>query len=246
MRASPAWFTSRPLSSYPADDEGELDDPFFARETPAASTASFNGKRVLGFGLISVLGILLSLFVMSPLVRDTLMGLRSVPPGLWSNNGVLMIGKEQFHLKGVSWFGFEGPTNCLEGLSTGENSLDNILDIVRVHNFNLLRLPLALDKWLENPSMAPTCISAFANPDLKLHPYRRLIRLVIERAAEKDLLVLLDLHRLDSNIWPSDGKWSSKAVSPEIVVTFWENLAVEFGRQWNVVGADIFNEVMTY
>lgn len=247
---SAAWFTARPLDSYPpGDDEVHVEDSsefhgapswmerVLAPEGVIVSLSRLRYLRILA-GVTAALVFIC--FMFTSVLRDALLRWEGVPPGLWSDDGVLKVGKTPFHLKGISWYGFEGPTNCLEGLD--KNSLDNILDIVARHNFNALRIPLALDKWSTNPPIGTKSISSFANPELKRLPYRELIRVVVERAASKNILVLLDMHRLDASVWPSDGKWFSEAVSAESLITVWEELAQEFGSQWNVVGADIFNE----
>lgn len=247
---SPAWFTARPLDSYPAGgDDGDAEDSSVYHGSPSwtqrvlapdgflVSLSRLQCVRVLA-GI--TLSFVLVWFMFTAFFHEVLLRWEGVPPGLWSDEGTLKIGKTPFHLKGVSWYGFEGPTNCLEGLE--KNSLDNILDIVATHNFNALRIPLAFDKWRTNPLIPTKSISAFANPDLKHLPYRKLIRVVIERAASKNILILLDIHRLDATVWPSDGKWFSADVTAENLISMWEELAREFGSQWNVMGADIFNE----
>lgn len=248
---SPGWFTARPLDSYPtADEDGGAEDTsvfygapswtyrFFA---PLSSVVLFSRHPCSRLVAVLVLSCVAAWCTLASFFHDTLFRWEGIPPGLWSHEGTLKVGKAVFHLKGVSWYGFEGPTHCLEGLN--KNSLGNILDVVARHNFNALRLPLAFDKWKKNPLIASTAISSFANPDLKRLPYRKLVRAVIERAASKNILVLLDMHRLDASIWPSDGKWFSSDVSPENLIGMWEELAREFGSQWNVIGADVFNEV---
>lgn len=251
MRASPAWFTARPLASYPsADTDEEPGDtsfyhgvPSLARHfcDPGAAATLLNRRRYSSLALVVVLGVVVAWLLLVSVFQDAAMRWQGIPPGLWSHDGSLKIGREPFYLKGVSWYGLEGPTHCLEGLT--KNSLNNILDILVRHNFNALRIPFAFDKWNQDPRTEATAISSFANPDLKLLSYRQLMRVVVQRAADRNILVLLDMHRLDAKKWPSDGKWMSDAVSSESLIKMWEQVAREFGRQWNVIGADIFNEV---
>jgi endoglucanase len=250
MRPSPAWFTTRPLDSYPDPEQdggdGAVDDDdtsmFFGRQSACqiACHRLLWADRRRRVALLLLIGAALVAFLCGRTLYDAASGLRHVPPGLWSNNGVLTVGKSPFHLKGISWYGMEHELHCLEGLD--RNSLSNILGTLVSHDFNALRIPLALDNFNRDRLLGSNAISTFANPDLTSVTYRQLLRLVVERAAEHNILVLLDLHRLDSRTWPSDGKWYNKDTSMNDVIVFWEKLATDFRDQWNVIGADVINE----
>ena len=67
--------------------------------------------------------------------------------------------------------------------------------------------------------------------------------LLIRHAARAGILVLLDLHRLVSAIWPDPaGLWYSNLVPETAVRAAWVVLARRFCGEWNVMGADLFNE----
>lgn len=246
MAASESWFSARPNDSYPdsdGDDELELFRPHlptYASRPPSRFTflKNFSTKRLLG-----VLALVAALPLLYILIRTALrrFELRHIPPGLYSSAGVLHAGLDPFHIKGISWYGMEGPEHCFEGLH--KNSLGNILNVLRTHDFNAIRVPIALDNFIRDPVVHGSSISTFANPELNILNYRELLKAFVRRAAEKEILVLLDLHRLEAKVWPTDGLWYSKKTDEEMVISVWERLAKDYRNEWNVIGADLFNEV---
>lgn len=142
--------------------------------------------------------------------------------------------------QGVSWYGMELPTHCLEGLDS--SSMDDILELISQMNFNAIRVPLALDHLKQNPRVSAEQLSIFANPDLKGSTYKKLLEALITKSAARDILILLDLHRLSSSDWPTDGVWYSNSTSEDDVVLFWSTAARLYRSHWNVIGADLYNE----
>ena len=84
--------------------------------------------------------------------------------------------------------------------------------------------------------------------------YREMLLVVVRAAARQGLLVLVALHRLRRTYatptaaaeWPGawDGWWYDDAAKlPEAqVAEHWGQVASYFCTEWNVFGADIFNE----
>lgn len=170
---------------------------------------------------------------------------------LWATNSVR---REPFALKGLSWFGFEGPTACVDGL--WERPLDEYLDFVASLGFNALRIPVAADNVLTDPLVDKWAVTADAAL-VGLHSLQVLARL-LDAASERGLLVLLDMHRLEAAVWPDphglwfrptssgDGGSSNSAdehtAEAPAVFKAWRKLAQLFCSRWNVIGADLFNE----
>jgi endoglucanase len=121
----------------------------------------------------------------------------------------------------------------------------SILDIVTQHGFNALRIPIALDSYNSDLAVGSAHLSTFANPELSNARFRDVLDRVIQQAAARDLLVLLDLHRLAAAKWPTDGMWYSNSTTEEDVLQFWSSVAERYKDRkiyWNIIGADIFNE----
>lgn len=243
MRPSPAWFSARPNDAYPDSDEEEREAFRHGVERSAPPGPAYVQSPRLKKPYRRIIAVLLCVPVAVTVFLFFLRKyeLRGVPAGLWSKNGVLHAGLDPFHIKGISWYGMEGTTHCFEGLD--KNSLSNVLALLKEHRFNAIRVPIALDNFLRDPVVEGGSISTFANPNLKLVTYRELLRIFVKRAADHDILVLLDLHRLEAKRWPTDGLWYSDSVAVESVIGAWERLATDFASEWNVLGADIYNEV---
>jgi endoglucanase len=131
----------------------------------------------------------------------------------------------------------------MEGLAT--QGIDDILDIVSSLDINAIRVPLALDSWQENPGLDAECMPLFSTATEKYSRpknYRELLSFIVTRAAAHNILILLDLHRLEANVWPTDGLWYSSKSSASDVLSFWRAVAVEHKSSWNVIGCDVFNE----
>ena len=88
---------------------------------------------------------------------------------------------DRFDIKGVNWFGAEGKGACPDGL--WQRPAVDFLDFARSHGFNALRLPLAADNVLADPTVDKWSVTA----DTSLRGLRslqvveRLVRLAARR-----------------------------------------------------------------
>ena len=160
-------------------------------------------------------------------------------PVFTAHQGGLQLNGKHLTLKGLSWFGFEGNNAVVDGL--WQRPLDAYLDFVASNGFNAIRVPLAYNHIMLNPTPPEPLLSA--NRELVGLDMFQLLTLVVEHAAARGILILLDLHRLDSNVWPDpQGLWYSDSVSMPALQRAWDLLAKRFCGHWNVMGADLFNE----
>jgi endoglucanase len=227
--------------AYSSDDD--VDQSFFGeRRDRDATRKSLRSWRV---PLAVSTAVCFVAYYFRHMLYAALAGVYAVPPGLWSSReGVLTVGKNTpFHLKGISWYGMETENHCLEGLAM--TSMTDILDTLVSQDINAIRVPLALDLWDRNPGLGAACISIFANAGEKATrpmTYKQLLSLLVKEAAERDILILLDLHRLAAKTWPTKGFWYSNSTSASDVVDFWKAVARTFKADWNILGCDVFNE----
>lgn len=106
-------------------------------------------------------------------------------PLAWTANGKkIKVNGQPFHLKGVSWFGFELQQSMLLGLE--QRPLDDILQFLRDNGFNALRLPWST-KWALNYD-APV-YGNFKDGELNGMTRRGILNKVIERAGDFGILV---------------------------------------------------------
>ena len=118
---------------------------------------------------------------------------------------------DRFDIKGVNWFGAEGKGACPDGL--WQRPAVDFLDFARSHGFNALRLPLAADNVLADPTVDKWSVTA----DTSLHGLRSLqvVERLVRLAARRGLLVMLDMHRLHAAVWPTaHGLWYDPEGSP--------------------------------
>lgn len=194
-------------------------------------------------GVLTVLGSLLLLagtilVFFRNSIRIARLRQKGIPPGLYSRDGVLYVGERTpFMIKGFSWYGLEEPGHMPGGL--GKVSIDEIFQFTREFDFNAIRLPLSVQNIIENP-MGHTI--TFRNPELTGLSYVDVVNAVVQKAAENDVLILLDAHRLESDEIQSGGLWYSDQVSEKRLEYAWKILCDNLKDEWNVMGADAYNE----
>ena len=156
--------------------------------------------------------------------------------GVHASNGLR---SDRFHIKGLSWFGAEGSGAAPDGL--WQRRATDLLDVASMLHFNALRLPLAVDSVLSNPTPGRWMLTA--NPELQHLRYLSLLERIVRMAAARGLLVMLDMHRLRAAVWPTaHGLWHDEGMPAARLEEAWRTLARHFCGHWNVFAADLFNE----
>ena len=130
---------------------------------------------------------------------------------------------ERVHLRGVN-------TPSLEWTSDGEG---HILDTVRVAidewHANVIRLPLAQDRWFGKA------------PEQKgeAKPYQELVKKIVDLCSSKSCYIVLDLHWNDAGQW---GKQIAQHVMPDQnSIVFWKDIAQVYKNHPAVI-FDLYNE----
>jgi aryl-phospho-beta-D-glucosidase BglC (GH1 family) len=146
----------------------------------------------------------------------------------------------RWDLKGANWFGAEGSSGCPDGLwqRPAAAYLD---DLVRMR-FNAVRLPLAVDNVLTDPLVPKWSLTE--NEAWRGKTSLQVLDEIVTLAARRNLLVLLDMHRLEAAVWPTaHGLWhDGETAAPLPIEQAWVKLARRYCGRWNVVAADLFNE----
>jgi aryl-phospho-beta-D-glucosidase BglC (GH1 family) len=127
------------------------------------------------------------------------------------------------HLRGVN-------TASLEWTSDGEGHiLDTVRTAIQDWHVNIVRLPLAQDRWF---GKAPE-----QKDDGKA--YRALVKQVVDLCAAQGCYIILDLH------WSDAGEWGKQigqhAMPDQNSVTFWKDCARTY-RNHPAVLFDLYNE----
>lgn len=158
------------------------------------------------------------------------------------------LGNARFAIKGASYFGMETDVLAPHGLWGGEASttLDAVATtLLAPHDFNLVRVPLAVSAVRENPLVDRSKVSneralldAFANRELR---YLDVLDYVVRVFAQHQLLVLLDAHVLVPS-GPITPLWYDDSSRKDRLKDAWTILATRYAQSWNVVAADLKNE----
>lgn len=217
---------------------GKYTSPGKLRSDPRMPKPFFKTKC----GIASIIiFILLAIGTLLLIYKDTIriarLRQRGIPPGMYSEGGELFVGGKKFMIKGFSWYGMEEDGMMPGGLR--HRTADEIFEFATDHNFNAIRLPLSVENIMQN-RIAPG--KSFKNPDLSGMVYMDLVRTIVQKAASHNILILLDMHRLLNEEVQSGGLWYTHAVKEERLFLVWRRLCEHLGDEWNVLGADIYNE----
>lgn len=151
--------------------------------------------------------------------------------------GDVQVNGRPFHVKGVNWFGLETEGYAPKGLNI--RTMDQIFQFMQSNKFNALRLPFSLKLALDYDSPVPATES-FLDQDLHGLTKRQLMKKVVEKAAEYQMVVLLDMHRLNDAFIPQ--LWYSEEFPIEDVLRGWDVVLGDLKNEWNVFGVDLKNE----
>jgi aryl-phospho-beta-D-glucosidase BglC (GH1 family) len=119
----------------------------------------------------------------------------------------------------------------LEWTSDGEGHILNTVNVaIRDWHVNVIRLPLAQDRWFGKAPEQATVGSA---------PYRALVRQVVETCATQGCYIILDLHWSDCNEWGVNIGQHSMPDSNSLA--FWRDFAPVYANHPAVL-FDLYNE----
>ncbi len=168
----------------------------------------------------------------------TVPGVPTLGDGYWSTSGDALVDAngDSVSIRGINWFGFETGNSMPHGLWT--RNWASLVDQIAELDFNTIRLPFSAA--LLEPGVTPSGINTAENPDLVGMTSLELMDLVIERAGERGLKVILDRHALG----PDDRHhlWYDETYSHERFIADWEFLAQRYDGNPTVIGADLYNE----
>lgn len=172
-------------------------------------------------------------------------GRRMLQGDLWSElpnftavAGQLRMAETPVKLKGANWFGAEGEGRAPDGLWT--HNITFYLDFLVRNGFNAVRLPFALDNVMADQGPQEHMIKA--EHQLRGASYLAMMERVVDLAASRGLLILLDLHRLQAKRWPDAGLWYAEGITVDTVKEAWDRIQARLCSRWNVFAADVLNE----
>ena len=150
----------------------------------------------------------------------------------------------QVWLTGLNWFGFNTGTNAFDGLWAV--NLDESLQAIALHGFNLLRVPISTEltaAWMNGLDPAPRSINLNVNPSLAGKGSLFIFDETLRLCRKYGIKVLLDVHSPASDamghMYPL---WYKGSITPEVFYSTWEWLALRYRKDDTVVAFDLKNE----
>ncbi|KAF8368158.1 hypothetical protein PRIPAC_85987, partial [Pristionchus pacificus] len=158
----------------------------------------------------------------------------------WSTaNEQILVNGIPLLLKGVNYHGFQSEYYAPLGLR--DQNLNDILDVIKKHNFNTIQIPFSLEMVRANPYTKR--IDCELNPDLCGTTSIRMLDILIKRAAERGLLVVLSNNQFRGNeALNPPPLWYDSQYPERIVIDIWKTLIHRYRNQWNVFAFDLKNE----
>ncbi|MBG31090.1 MAG: glycoside hydrolase [Phycisphaerae bacterium] len=177
--------------------------------------------------------------VLSLTVASRVLAADKLPPTPFSTKGAKIVDAKgaPVLVRGVSWFGMETETHVPHGLWA--RGYKETLQHISEMGFNLIRLPFSLNA-LRSRKISGIDFNKGSNRDFQGKTPLQAMDLVIEEARRRNLLILLDFHRLNDREIPE--LWYGDGYTEKDWIDTWLMLAKRYRKQANVIGADIKNE----
>lgn len=167
----------------------------------------------------------------------------------------------EFRIQAVNWYGFETRNMVAHGLYEVDYKV--IVDWIADHDFNAIRIPFSNEMWEQDENATVRAGMVSACPDCKGKSSRKILALIIDHAAKRNVHVILDNHRSakgdsadESGMWYTSAYPEATWLSDWQDILAWVNLASSHVDQptkqatddtgWPVVmGMDLRNEPHT-
>ena len=167
-----------------------------------------------------------------------------LPIGPWKTQGnqIIDAGGRPFRIKSVTWSGAESTAHVPGGLA--ERSYTSIIDDVKLHGFNALRIPFGGSFSSSSLSVGAGAISATFNATLIGLNAWQVLDKIIQYANTIDVYIILDYHNASDTGGVDGGPTAGAGVAKW--TTTWQMMATRYVNQNNVMGADLYNEPVSY
>ena len=148
---------------------------------------------------------------------------------------------QRMHVRGISWFGLETPDMCPNGMWSSPMSF--YMDTMASEKFNVIRVPFSAQWALYNFDAYPD--TSFVSADVTLQHKKsvEILDRLFDMAHARNMLILLDLHRLNwnyiSELWydPNDGNFAEAHFFDA-----WFTLLDRYHAHPALWGVDLLNE----
>lgn len=151
-----------------------------------------------------------------------------------------------FKLKGVNWWGFENAGYMIGGLQ--KRTIDEILDFLVDHDFNGIRIPLAVKFCLTSFTNTWPDVTNLAPSNIKLASVTKwqILDEIVEKAADRGIFIMFDMHDINPESDLLYGEraplWYDDEYNEEQVMLAWRRIMKRYGHMWNLFAVDLKNE----
>ena len=166
--------------------------------------------------------------------------------GYWhtSGNHILDANNKQVRIAGINWYGFETPTQTVNGLY--DQDYKSILQLLKTQGFNTVRIPLS-SQMIEAPganlNLSYSNHAGPINADLRGLNAMQVLDSIVSYAGEIGLKVILDHHRSEAgSSAEANGLWFTAAYPESAWIADWTALADRYLGNPTVIGFDLHNE----
>jgi hypothetical protein len=151
---------------------------------------------------LAALQIIISLFAFTSqsAVNAQILSKLATPPLVTSGNQILDKYLKPVHLHCISWSGFHMGDHVVNGLEF--SPLGKLVEFIRLARFNCVRLQFSAEMVFKNPIVDKKFLEKY-NPELVGLRAIDLYHKVVQEITAKKIMVILDLHMLDSG-WCCD------------------------------------------
>lgn len=157
-----------------------------------------------------------------------------------ARNNSILLNDQAVRIKGINWYGLETELRSIEGLWS--HPISFYVESLHSQGFNALRIPIAEQMMLYDASPVPSNTVSQEPRAINGTPMN-LLDLIFDEAKKKNMLVLIDVHRLryrsSSPLWyiPSNMNYSR-----ETLLTTLDTLVERYKHYPNFMGVDLYNE----
>lgn len=158
-----------------------------------------------------------------------------VPTWSTSDRSIVRYGNP-VELKGINFHGTE--TSCRVQHGLWMNPLWYYLDVLRMNNFNAVRIPLSYEVMHDlTLRVNDDCLSA--DPSFKGWTVGDYLDRLLDMCWDRRISVLFDLHTINSEITPFP--WTDQIQEVDVIGA-WANVLQRYGRHPALLGVEIKNE----
>ncbi len=149
----------------------------------------------------------------------------------------ILLNGNNYHLKGINWFGFETPAYNLGGLLY--RSMEDMLDFLKENKFNTIRVPIS-EYLIYNfdTTKVKNCKSDFNECDISA---KEMFMKLFKESAKRGIFLLIDFHNVNPGGW-LDPLWYNDKYNEDDFVNAWLKLIDIINDQPNLLGIELFNE----